>query len=185
MLAVVFDALCSSAQQTGNEAFDHRSAVAAGTGEMDLVGGPLSTQARFRQYPMHVLLGGRRREGFDRVWDAYRQHPARMQRLTQRRVVERQVARQRVDSGHGPMRDLRDGLLDFVDQGQDIALITGVPHRQMRSKDASGGRFSNNPGLATKLRGTITLAFANRRHRPIRWIDHLALRQGFAMGEVS
>src|ERR671926_418186 len=50
------DALSPAAEQTGNKAFDHRTAVAAGTGEMHLIRGPLAAQARRRQHPMNSVI---------------------------------------------------------------------------------------------------------------------------------
>ena len=63
-------------------------------------------------------------------------------------------------------------------------MITGVSYRQMRSKDEPRGWFGNNAGFSTKLGGTIALAFANRRNRPIIRINDFALRQRFALGEA-
>ncbi len=107
-----------------------------------------------------------------------------MQCRTQRRVVEGQVAGQRVDSQGRPTCHLRDGMLHFVDQRQHIVIITRVPYRKMGGKDETRGGLGNNAGFAAKLGRTIALAFANRRNSAIVGIDDFTRGQRFALGEA-
>lgn len=183
-MAFISDAIYPSTEQAGNDAFDHRPAVAAGASEVHLVGSALSVQTRVVQDPAHLLLRWGRRDGFDCVRDADRENPARVQCLTQCRVVEGHIASQRVDSQGMPTCHLRDGMLYFVDQGQHITIITGVPYRKMGGKDETRGGLGNNAGFAAKLGRTIALAFANRRNGAIVGIDNFTRGQRLAMGEA-
>jgi hypothetical protein len=59
----VSEACRAAAQQAGNDAFNHRSAVPTRVGKMHLCRGPDSLQARLAQDPGDVLRGGRRGQG--------------------------------------------------------------------------------------------------------------------------
>src|SRR5713226_2799152 len=184
-MASVSEVRGPSAQQAGNDAFDHRSAVATSTGEMDLVRGALSVQPCLLQHPQHVLRGRRGRERLDGVRDAHRENPSGMQRRTQGGIVERQVASHRVDGGGAPTRDLRHGVLDFVDQGQHEAGITRIADRELHGKDEARGWLDDNPWLAAKLSGTVALPFANRSNGQIVGIDDFAMGQRLAIGQPA
>ena len=84
-----------------------------------------------------------------------------------------------------PRGDARTGGLDLVDQGHDIAGITGIPHRQPRRKHEAGGGLGDNPRLAAKLGGAVALAFADRGNGGIIGIDDFTVRQGLAVGEAA
>jgi hypothetical protein len=165
--------------------FHDWAARATGTGQVHLVGSPLSAQACFRQYPLHVRLGGRRREGFDGVWDAYRQNPTRMQRLPHCRIVDTEVPCHGMHGEAMRCLDPGEGLVDFVNQRQDIAGITGIAHRRMRGKDEACRRFRDEARLAAKLDCTIALSLENRGNGCVVRIDNFTVPQPFAMDEPS
>jgi hypothetical protein len=54
-------------------------------------------------------------------------------------------ARERVGRGSGPMRNLCDGVLDFVEQ--DMAMIIGVLRQQMYRKAEPAAGSAIIPGL--------------------------------------
>ena len=56
-------------------------------------------------------------------------------------------ARERVGDRSGPMHNLCDGVLDFVDPEQDIAMILGVLRQQMHRKDEPAAGSAIIPGL--------------------------------------
>ena len=76
------------------------------------------------------------------------------------------------------------GRLHFVDQGQHIADITGIPHRQLHGEDEARGGLGDNARFAAKLGGAVALAFANGGNGGIVGIDDFTLGQGLALGEA-
>ncbi len=84
-----------------------------------------------------------------------------------------------------PRGDTRTGGLDQVDQGQDVADITGIAHGQPGRKHKAGGGLGEKTGLAAKLGGAVTLAFADRGNGGMVGIGNFTGRQGFAVGEAS
>ena len=121
--------------ETLPDAFDHRAAIPTSAGEVHLGWGRCAGQARFVQKPEDVLRGRQRGEGIDCLRDPHRENPLRVQRLTPRGIIERQIASQRADGRDGTRRDSGARLLHVVDQGLHIAGVTGISHRQMHSKD--------------------------------------------------
>src|SRR2546430_14485956 len=158
-MAFVTDVGCPSAEQVLNKTFDHWSAVSTGTGNVHLVWGALSSQARLIEDLEHSLLRGRRRHGFDRPWNAHGENPSGMECLTQRCVIEGQVTGQGVDDRLAALRDPYDGVLHFVDQWQHITIIPGVPHGEMKGKREGRGHLGDDPGSFGRLARTVTLAF--------------------------
>ena len=90
-----------------------------------------------------------------------------------------------MDSWHGVPGDLLPGVLHFVDQGQHIAGIVGIPYRQLKGKDKARGGLGDNAGFAAKLSGAVALAFANRGNREVVRIDEFTLPQGFAVSQPA
>ncbi len=184
-MTFVGDAGGSTAQQAGNAAFDHGSAVSTRVGEVHLTRGPCSKQAPHTQEPQDVLRCGRRGEGLDRARDPHGENPLLVQPLTQGRVMERQIAGQRVDGRSGVRREPRNRLLHLVDQGLPIAAITGIPHRQMQANDEASRWLGDNSGLAAKWRGAVALPFAHGRTGGIVGVDDLAVEQRLALCELA
>ena len=87
--------------------------------------------------------------------------------------------------GSRPRGDACTGGLDLVDQGQDVADITGIAHRQPRGEHEARGGLGENPGLAAKLGGAVALAFADRGNGGIVGIDDFTAGQGLAVGEAA
>ena len=145
----------------------------------------MCVQVRLVQDPEDVLRRGRRGEGIDRFRDPYGENPPCMQRLTQGGVIERQIARQRVDGRGGARRDPGDRLLHFVDQGLHITGVTGIPHGQMQGKDKARRWLGDNPRLAAKLGGAIAFAFANGRNGGIVGVDDFAVGQRLALRQPA
>ena len=103
-MAFVREAACSTTQQAGHDAFDHGSAVATRVGQVHLGRGPDVVQVRLVQAAEDVLRRGRRGEGIDGFRDAHGENPLLVQRLTQGNVIERQIARERMDGRGGARR---------------------------------------------------------------------------------
>ena len=184
-MTFIGDASGSTAQQAGNDAFNHGSAVATRVGEVHLTRGPYSRQASFAQEPQDVLRCGRRGEGLDRFRDPDGKNPLLVQRLAQGGIIERQIAGQRVEGGSGVRRDPTDRLLHVVDQGLHVAGVTGVSHGHMQAKDEARRWLGNNSGLATKLGGAVALPLANGRNGGIVGVDNFAVGQRLALREPA
>ena len=84
----------------------------------------------------------------------------------------------------GSLWDTLDGLLDFVNQRQDIALITRIALGRAVGKDIPCGRFRDDARLTTELSWTIALAFDNRGNGRVVGIDHFKVIQFLALREV-
>jgi len=168
-------------QQAGDHTLDHRPTVAGCVGELHLAGRAGAVQVSRGQRGVDDLRRGRRRERLHRVGNPNREDVAAVQLLPQRGVVDGQVSCQRMD-GRGRARgDLGTRGLGLVDQRLDIADITGITHGQPRGKDKPRRGLTENPGLAPKLGGTVTLAFANRGKGGIVGIDNFTLCQRLAV----
>ena len=184
-MTFVSNVCCPLTEQVLNKTFDHWPAVATRAGEMNPVRGALSVLTWLIEDPADLDLGGRRREGFYHPWDAHCQNPTAMQRCTQRRVIKGQIASQRMDGRFASRRDLRTSVLHFVDQGQHIAGIRGISYREMHGEGEARGYLGDHTGFFAKLRGTVALAFENRRNGDIIGIDDFAMGQRRAMREAS
>src|SRR5918992_1190810 len=184
-MALVREARRSTVQQTGNDAFDYRSAVPTGTRQVHLGGGSYVVQVRLVQDLEHVLRCRRRGEGIDSFRDPHGENPPLMQCLPQGDVIQRHIASQRVDGRGGARPDPGDRLLYCVDQGLHVTGITRIPHGQMQGKDEASRRFGNNARLAAELRGAIAFALANRRNRGIVRVDNFAVGQHLALRQPA
>ena len=111
--------------------------------------------------------------------------PRCMQRLTQGGVIERQIARQRVDGRGGARPDPGDRLLHLVDQGLHITGITRIAHGQMQGKDEARRWLGDNPRLAAKLGGAVAFALANGRNGGIVGVDDFAVGQRLALRQPA
>lgn len=184
-MTFIGDASGSTAQQAGHDALDHGSAVATRVGEVHLTRGPYSRQASLAQEPQDVLRCGRRGEGRGRCWDPDGKNPLLVQGLTQRGIIERSIAGQRVEGGSGVRRAPTDCLLHVVDQGLHVADVTGVSHGQMQAKDEARRWLGNHAGFAAKLGGAVALPFANGRNGRIVHVDNFAVGQRLALREPA
>ena len=184
-MAFVAETPGSTTQQTGHEAFDHRSAVPTGVGAVHLGRGAYVVQVRFVQDPKDVLRGRRQGEGSDGFRDAYGENPPRMQCLPQGGVIERQIARQRVDGQGGARPDPGDGRLHMGNQGLHISDITGMAHRQREGNDEASGWIGDHARLAAKRGGAVACAFAHGSNGGIVGVDNLAVGQRFALRQAS
>lgn len=108
-----------------------------------------------------------------------------MQRLTQGRIIDPEIPRHRVDPEPWERADTVERALHLVKQGQHITGIIGVALWHPIGKDKARGRFRHDTGLATKLRGTIALAFENGRDGEIIGIDEFGVAEFFALGELG
>src|SRR4029434_535644 len=158
---------------------------ARATGDVRVVGSPWSAPACFRQYPLHVRLGGRRREGLDGVLAAYRQKLTRMQRVPHCRIVDTEVPCHGMHGEAMRCLDPGEGLVDFVNQRQDIAGITWIAHTRIRGKDEACRRFRDEARLAAKLDCTIALSLENRGNGCVVRIDNFPVPPRFAMEAPS
>jgi hypothetical protein len=185
--AVAFggDARGAATQQTRHEAFDHRPAVATSARDVHLVRRTLSVQTRLVQDAAHVLLTWHWRERRDGAWDTHRADAAGVERLAPRRLMERQIAGQRMDGQRAPSRDSRKGLLDAVEQGPHRAEIIRVAHGQLQGNAEAGGHLSEHARFAAKRRRTVPLACADGGQSAIIGMDDCAMRQRRAMGQTS
>src|SRR5215211_5355960 len=184
-MTFVGDPRRSTAQQAGNDAFDHGSAVSRRVGEVHLARSPCSRAALLAQEPPDVLRCGRRGDRINRFRDPHGENSLVVQRLTQGGVIERQIAGQRVDGRSGGRRHMSDRLLHLGDQGLHITGVTGITHGQMQGKDEASGWLGNNPRLAAKLRGAVAFAFADGRNGGVVGVDNFTVGQGLALGEPA
>src|SRR6266516_1139193 len=184
-VTLVGEARRSTAQQAGNDAFHHGSAVPTRVGEMHLCRGPDILHASLAQDPGDVLRQGRRGKGSDRPGDPHRENPPRMQGFTQGGVIERQIAGQRVDGRGGARPDSGDGLLHVGHQGLYITGITRIPQGQMQRKDEARRRLGNNARLAAELGGAVAFALADGGNGGIVGVDDLAVAQCLAVREPA
>ena len=172
-------------QQAGDDTFHHRTAGACRTGQPHLAGSAFVMQVGGGERLLDGCRRRRGREGLDRAWDTDCENASGVQTCSQGGVVYGQVPGQRVDARSSPRGDTRTGGLDQVDQGQDVADITGIAHRQPGRKHKAGGGLGEKTGLAAKLGGAVTLAFADRGNGGIVGIDDFTPRQGLAVGEAA
>jgi hypothetical protein len=112
---------------------------------------------------VHLRRTGIGRDRLDRLGDANGEDTPCVERLTQCRVIEAEVSRQRVDPGALWCLDAFNRLLDFVQEGHHIAGITWIPLGHTIGKEQACDRVRHDPRRATKLRGTIALAFEDGR----------------------
>ena len=110
-MACVREAPRSTTPQARHDAFDHGAAVATRVGQVHLGRRPYVVQVRLVQAAEDVLRRGRRGEGIDGLRDSPGENPLLVQRLTQGKVIEREVARERMDSRGGARRNPGDGVL--------------------------------------------------------------------------
>jgi hypothetical protein len=75
-MAFVGKARDYTARQVGHEAFDHRSAVPTGAGEVPLGGSMLPGQSRLVQESQDIFLGGSRGEEGDRLRNTPHEPPS-------------------------------------------------------------------------------------------------------------
>src|SRR5215510_15885510 len=101
VMAFVREVCGATAPQAGNDAFDHRSAVPTGAGEIYLGRRPYAVQLGLVQDSEDIVRRGRRGEGIDGFRDPHGENPLCVQRLTQGHVIEREIARERVDGRGG------------------------------------------------------------------------------------
>jgi hypothetical protein len=184
-MAFVREAPGSTTQQAGNDAFDERSAVSRGVGELHLAWSLGTRQARLAQDSKDVPRSRRWREGIDRVRDPHGENPLLVQRLTQGGVIKSQIAGQGTDSGCWIRRDPRNRLLHLIDQGLHIAGITRIPHGQMQAKDEACRGLRNNARFTAKLRGAVAFALTNGRNGGVVGVDDFAVGQCLALREPS
>ena len=74
-------------------AFPHWTTIATGTGQLHLVRGALPAEARLGEDGANLLRRGWGVHGLDTLRDTHREHPSRMQRLPQRRLIDPEVPR--------------------------------------------------------------------------------------------
>ena len=174
-----------SAEQTGNVTFHHRTAVATGAGQLHLRGGTLAVQACPIEQ-VEDLLGGRMGvEGCNGIGDADGENTPLMQPLAHRGIVNAEVARHGMDSQTVRRLDPFEGVLDFINQRQNIARINGIANRCMCGKDEAGRGFRDEPGFAAKLGWAIALALQDGSNGWVVSVDDFAVPKPFAMDEPA
>ena len=102
-----------------------------------------------------------------------------MERLTQCRVIDAKVTRDRVEPELGRYLDTRDGTVDLVEEGPHIADIVRVPLGYPVGKEKTRGRFRRDPGLSTTVCRAIALAFEDGREGEIVGIDEFTVAEFF------
>jgi hypothetical protein len=122
-------------------------------------------------------------DGLNGFGDANREYTSCVERLTQCRVIDAEVARHRVDPESLGCLDVCNRSLDFRQEGQDRAGIARSPFWHVVRKDKARGRVRHDAGLAAKLRGTIALAFEDGSDSESVGIDQFAVTQFLAVGE--
>jgi hypothetical protein len=123
-------------------------------------------------------------DGRHRFGNADAENTTLMQSLTDDGIVEAQITCKRMNAPLGSLLDTLGGLLDFVDQRQDIARVTRIALWRAVGKDITRGGFRDDPRLTADLSRTIALAFDNRSNGRVVGIDHFKVTQLLALGEV-
>ena len=184
-MAFVGEAPCSPTQQTGNDAFDHRSAISTGVGEVHLGWGRFAGQARFVQDPEELVRRWATGAGDRPSAGSHGENPLWCNASRREASLNARSPASEWMAGLGYDATPRDRLLHLVDQGLHIPGITGIPHRQMQGKDKARRRLGDNPRLSAKLGGAVAFAFANGRNRGIVGVDDFAVGHRFALRQPS
>ena len=185
MMALIGDLPNTATKQMLNKALDHRSAIATGTGYLDLMGRALAVQTRLIEHLKHLLLAWTGVDWANRAWHTHCKHPLRVQILAQRLIMKRQITCQGVPSHLEATRESADHLLGPFNQRPHIAAITWVTDGQMPGKDKPRHQVSTHPGLFTTLRRTVALAFDHGRNRRVVSIDPCAMQKLLAVDQPS
>ena len=97
--------------------------------------------------------------------------------------MKAEVPRHRLDPEALRGLDACNRVLDFGQEGQNIAEIARISRGDPIRKDKAGRRLRRDAGLAAKLRGTIALAFEDGRNGQVVGIDQFTVTQFLAVGE--
>ena len=108
-----------------------------------------------------------------------------MQSLAHRGIVNAEVARHGMDGQRVRHLHPFEGVLDFINQRQDIAGITGIAHRCMRGKDEAGRGIRDETRFAAKLGWAIALALHDGGNGWVVRVDDFAAPKPFAMDEPA
>lgn len=122
--------------------------------------------------------------GRDVLGDPNREYPSLVERLTQSRVIDAQVTRDRVEPELGRALHTLDGALDLVEQGQHIPGIAWIALRDQVGKDTTSRRLRHQPGFTAKLHWAIALTFEEGGDGGILGIDHFTMAQLLALGAL-
>src|SRR5512145_785564 len=106
-----------------------------------------------------------------------------MERLTQHRIIDAKVPRNRVEPELGRGLDTLDSALDLVEQGQHIPGIAWIALRNKVGKDKTRRRLRHEAGLTAKLRWAIALAFEDGGDGGIIGVDNFTMAELLALGE--
>jgi hypothetical protein len=175
----------TSAEQTGNVTFHHRTAVTTGAGQLHLIGGTLAGQACPIEQVEYLLGCGIGVDGLHGVWDADGEEIPLMQPLAHRGLVNTEVTRHGMDGQTVRRLDPFEGVLAFIHQRQDIACINGIANRCMRGKDEAGRGFRDETRFAAKLGWAITLALQDGGNGWVVSVDDFAVPKPFALDEPA
>lgn len=175
----------TTCEQSGDVTFHHGAAVATGTGQLHLVRRTLPVQARLVEQVQNLFGVRLRVDGVHRLGDTDTENPSIMKRLSQGRVIDAKIPSDRVDRGRLWPADPCDSVLDLVKQGQDIAGIARIAHRDSGGKDKARRGFRQQAGLATKLGRAIALALHHWGNGGIVGIDDFTVGQLLALGQPS
>ena len=175
----------TTGEQTGDVTFDDWTAVAAGTGQLHLVGSPLAVQARLVETVEHLFRAKVRVDRLNRLGDADRENPSAMERLTQRGVIDAKIPGHRIDREPRWCPDTVDSLLHLVDEGQHITGIARIALRYPAGKDKARRGLREDAGLPTKLGRAIALAFHDGGDGRIIGIDEFTVAEFFPVGELG
>ena len=126
-----------------------------------------------------------RLHGLNGLGDANREYGSLMERLPQRRIIDAEITRHRMDLAPWGGPDTLDGPLDLVEQGQHITGIARIALRDSVRKDEPRGGLRHQAGFAAKLGGAIALAFEDRGHGGIVGIHDFTVGEFFALGEAG
>jgi hypothetical protein len=171
----------TTGEQTGDVTFDDWTAVAAGTGQLHLVGSTLAVQARLVETVEHLFGAELRVDRLNRLGDADRENPSAMERLTQRGVIDAKIPGHRIDREPRWCPNTVDSLLHLVDEGQHITGIARIALRYPAGKDKARRGLREDTGLPTKLGRAIALAFHDGGNGGIVRIDDFTVTQSFAL----
>jgi len=126
-----------------------------------------------------------RLNGLNGLGDANREYGSLMERLPQRRIIDAEITRHRMDLEPWGCPDTLDGPLDLVEQGQHITGIARIALGDPVGKDETGGGLRHKAGFAAKLGGAIALAFEDGGNSGIVGVHDFTVAELFALGELG
>lgn len=122
-------------------ALDHRTAIATGAGQFDLIRGTPLCQSRLSQDRRDPLGIGGGIDRFDAGGDAHGEDAPLVEEFSDFRIVYPHIAADGVDGELSRREHAINSGLSAINQGLDIAGVIGVTGGEVSGKDKPDGGF--------------------------------------------